>query len=138
MLKLYIEMNIADLIAKVVRATGDISGVSGNQSNSRSQGTEMHPSNGRKRNTFFQSSRDRYRLDDEDGRHHDGHSAYAHQFVAHSTQDDCDQDYKPGEITKTVETTVSVSHRICDEDAISDSSTSQLKQGRCETVDRVV
>lgn len=132
MLKLYIEMNIADLIAKVVRATGGSGsgnsggGGVGNKSNSHPGGTELQTN--RKRTTLFQSQRDHYQLDSEDERPPDPESQYEHRFAVHSTHQQRSDVCLPGEITKKTETTISVVHRDREEDNASETSTSQLKK----------
>lgn len=128
MLKLYIEMNIADLIAKVVRATGGNGGVG--KSNSNSGGTELQTT--RKRATLFQSQRDHYRLDSEDERPNDPQRQYEHHFAVHSTSQEHGNECLPGEITKKTETTVSVVNRGEEEDNGSEASTSQLKKERAD------
>jgi len=142
MMKLHIEMNIASLIAKVVRATsgGSSEGLGENKSSSfPSQGTELKSTSKRRVTNLFSSSNHR-RLDDESsanrskdarvlglsGRHECSASAAE---GSRNTEDFAN----PGQerrIKKVTHTTVTVSNAQDrrDEDAISESSTSYLKQ----------
>lgn len=125
MLKLYIEMNIADLIAKVVRATGG-----GGKSKLDSGGTELQTN--RKRTPLFQSQRDHYRLDSEDERPNDPERQYEHQFAVHCTRQERRNERIPAGITKKTETTISVAHRDGEEDDGPETSTSHLKREKAE------
>ncbi|KAK7906429.1 hypothetical protein PG985_016435 [Apiospora marii] len=145
MMKLHIEMNIAALIAKVVRATtgGNSEGLGGHggssTSKSRSQGTELKStSKARRATNLFSSSANHRRLDDNDATSSrsknprvlglSGH----HEFTVGAGESPRDETFVAGQerqIKKTTQTTVTVSHGNDrrDEDAISESSTSYLK-----------
>lgn len=145
MMKLHIEMNIAALIAKVVRATtgGNSEGLGGQGQSSKSrsqgtQGTELKSASKRRATNLF-SSANRHRLDDGDATSARSKNARVlglsghHEFSVGAGDDIHEEDFAaPGQerkIKKTTHTTVTVSHGNDrrDEDAISESSTSYLK-----------
>ncbi|KAK6835937.1 hypothetical protein PG990_013432 [Apiospora arundinis] len=141
MMKLHIEMNIASLIAKVVRATsgGNSEGLGENKSSSfgASQGTELKSTSKRRATNLFSSSNHR-RLDDESATRSKnarvlGLSGH-HEFSVGAGEGPSSQDFSVAgqerQIKKVTQTTVTVSHANDrrDEDAISESSTSYLKQ----------
>ncbi|KAK8054441.1 hypothetical protein PG994_009508 [Apiospora phragmitis] len=143
MMKLHIEMNIASLIAKVVRATGggNSDGLGNNKSSSlsRSQGTELKSTSKRRATNLFSSSSNHRRLDNNDGTRSRGKDARVlglsghHQFTASTGDGARDEDFSAAgherQIKKVTQTTVTVSHANDrhDEDAQSESSTSYLK-----------
>ncbi|KAK8137386.1 hypothetical protein PG984_005326 [Apiospora sp. TS-2023a] len=152
MMKLHIEMNIAALIAKVVRATtgGNSEGLGGrdHSSKSRSQGTHgtelKSTGKGTRRATNLFSSGNRHRLDDDNATTGTGTGNRSknarvlglsghHEFSVGAGESPRDETFAAGQerqIKKTTQTTVTVSHsneRQRDEDAISESSTSYLK-----------
>ncbi|KAK8117982.1 uncharacterized protein PG998_006263 [Apiospora kogelbergensis] len=139
MMKLHIEMNIASLIAKVVRATtgGHSEGLGENKSSSFSQGTELKSTGKRRATNLFSSSNHR-RLEGESATRSKngrvlGLSGH-HEFSVGAGEGPREQDFaadgQERRIKKVTETTVTVSHanNRRDEDAQSESSTSYLKQ----------
>ncbi|KAK8872413.1 hypothetical protein PGQ11_002927 [Apiospora arundinis] len=141
MMKLHIEMNIASLIAKVVRATtgGNSEGLGDNKSSSfaASKGTELKSTNERRATNLFSSSNHRQLNDESASRKNDasilGLSGHR-EFSVGAGEGPSDQDFAAAgqerQIKKVTQTTVTVSHTNDrrDEDTISESSTSYLKQ----------
>ncbi|KAK8063107.1 hypothetical protein PG997_015204 [Apiospora hydei] len=151
MMKLHIEMNIASLIAKVVRATGGghSDGLGPHKSSSqgtrsRSQGTELK-STSKKRATNLFGSSNRHRLDDGEATSSRNKNARVlglsghHEFSAGVGDSPRDEDFSTAgqerAIKKTTQTTVTVSHHNDrrDDDAQSESSTSYLKHDDFES-----
>lgn len=145
MMKLHIEMNIAALIAKVVRATtgGNSEGLGGpgQSSKSRSQGThgtELKSTGKGRRATNLFSSANHRRLDDHDAAGSRANNSRVlglsghHEFSVGAGESPREETFAAGQerqIKKTTQTTVTVTHGNDrrDEDAISESSTSYLK-----------